>query len=321
MRAMQIKKRGEKDLAKYSDKGPNCRQITQILADRLLGRILWQGEFLTGIPNLSFYRFDAPTEPAGYLLEPSICLIFQGSKRVILGEHEHTYDASRFLVTSIDLPVIARILEASTEAPYIGMVLKLDRMEIARLVMESSMPLVKTGATDEAMEIAEVSEPLLKAISRLIDLLDEPELVPLLSPLVQREILIRLLLTNCGPKLRQIGVGGSPTHQISRIIDWIKNHLSEKLKVEDLAKIAGMSISTLHHHFRALTSLSPLQFQKRLRLSEARWLMLEKHLDAAAAAFAVGYESPSQFSREYSRMFGAPPLRDIKNLTESSSKR
>jgi len=183
--------------------------------------------------------------------------------------------------------------------------------------MESPLPPMKTAPAGQVIEISEVPRSLLEAIARLLDLLDEPEVIPVLSPLIQREILCRLLLTPCGPKIRQIAVGGSPTHQISQVIDGIKRNLREKLRVEDLAARAGMSVSTLHHHFRALTSLSPLQFQKRLRLNEARWLMLEKRMDAASAAFEVGYESPSQFSREYSRLFGAPPLRDIRNLAET----
>lgn len=288
------------------------------LVEGLLGRVREPGEFATQIPNLSIYRFDAPTGPTGYLLEPSVCLIFQGSKRVLLGENELTYDQSRFFVTSIDLPVIAQILDASPKRPYLGMVLRLDRMEVARLVVESSLPHSKASMTGQVIETGEVSKSLLGAISRLLDLMGEPEFIPLLSPLIYREILLRLLMSECGPKIRQLAVGGSPTHQISRVIDWIKGNLSSKFKVEELAGLAGMSVSTLHHHFHALTSFSPLQFQKRMRLHTARLLMLEKHIDAATAAFEVGYESPSQFSREYSRMFGAPPLRDIRSLSDSS---
>lgn len=309
--------RGPRNPAAAEETGGSEERATQGLAQRLLGLIQQEGEWPSMIPNLTFHRFDRPTKPTGYLLEPSICLILQGSKHVILGERHHTYGADRFFVVSIDLPVIAQILEASPTVPYLGMVLKLDRMEIARLVMESPLPPMKTAPVGQAIEISEVTRPLLGAITRLIELLDEPELIPVLSPLIQREILCRLLLTPCGPKIRQIAVGGSPTHQISQVIDWIKRNLREKLRVEDLAARAGMSVSTLHHHFRALTSLSPLQFQKRLRLNEARWLMLENRMDAATAAFEVGYESPSQFSREYSRLFGAPPLRDIKNLAET----
>lgn len=297
-------------------RGRWIQKSMKALVKRLLGRIRDEGEFVTSIPNLTFYRFDKPTKPTGYLLEPSICLILQGSKRVILGDNAHTFEERRFFVTSVGLPVIAQILDASTSEPYVGMVLKLDRMEIVRLVMEGPLLPVSGGVTERAIEIGEVSKPLLETISRMVDLMEEPECIPTLSPLIQKEILFRLLMTDCGPKIRQIAIGGSPSHQISRAIEWIKSNLRERLRVEDLAGRAGMSVSTLYHHFRSLTALSPLQFQKRLRLNEARRLMLNHHLDASTAAFEVGYESPSQFSREYSRMFGAPPLRDIKNLSE-----
>lgn len=286
------------------------------LAKRLLERGVEEGEFVTSIPNLTLYRFDQRSKPTGYLLEPSICLILQGAKRVVLGDHEHVYGADRFFVTSIDLPVIAQILKASATEPYVGMVFKLDRMEITRLVMENPSLVAKTAQAGQPIELGMLSKPLFGAIERMVDLLEEPEFIPTLSPLMQREILFRLLMTECGPKIRQIATGGSPTSQIHRVIEWIKGNLPEKLRVEDLASQAGMSVSTLHHHFRLLTALSPLQFQKRLRLNEARRLMLNESLDVATAAFEVGYESPSQFSREYSRMFGAPPLRDIRNLSE-----
>ncbi|RBP43815.1 AraC-like DNA-binding protein [Roseimicrobium gellanilyticum] len=299
---------------------PARRTSETSLVDRLLDRIRGQGRFDTGIPHLTFYRFDGPTSPSGYLLEPSICMIFQGSKKVLLGEQSHTFDGSRFFVTSVDLPVIAEVLEASPKQPYLGMVLTLDRMEIARLVMESSLPHAKNSMAGEVIELGEVSRQLLSAVMRMLELLEEPEFIPLLSPLIQREIYLRLLMSECGPKIRQIAVGGSPTHQISRAIGWIKSNLNKRLRVEDLASLAGMSVSTLHHHFRSLTSLSPLQFQKQLRLSRARLLMVDEHLDASTAAFEVGYESPSQFSREYGRMFGAPPLRDIKELARQSSR-
>lgn len=289
------------------------------LVERLVARLRQDGEIVSAIPNLTFYRFNAPTQPTSYLLEPSICLIMQGSKRVVLGEKELRYDECSFFVTSIELPLIAQIVNASAEKPYLGMVLRLDRMEIVRLVMESSLPHSKSNSTAQAIELGFITKHLLNAISRMVDLLEEPELIPLLFPLIQREILLRLLLSGTGPKIRQIAVGGSPTHQISKAIGWIKNNLRERLQVENLAAMSSMSVSTLHHHFRALTSFSPLQFQKRLRLNEARWLMVENHLDASSAAFEVGYESPSQFSREYSRMFGSPPLRDVKKLAEPSS--
>ena len=219
---------------------------------------------------------------------------------MVLGDNDYVYDATRFFVTSIDLPLIAQILEASPSEPYVGMTLKLDRMQIAQLILDSQLPSLNSGKASRAIELGALSKPLFGAIERLIDLLAEPECIPVLSPLVQKEIVFRLLTTECGPKIRQIATGGSHIHQISRVIDWIKGNLSERLRVEDLAGRAGMSVSTLHHHFRSLTALSPLQFEKHLRLNEARRLMLIDRVDAATAAFQVGCESPSQFSREHS---------------------
>ncbi len=284
------------------------------LAMQLMDRMRDGVPYDSGIPNLTFYRFDRPTPPTHYLLEPSLCLICQGRKRVILGENELTYGSSCFFVTSVDLPVIAQILDASPSKPYVGMVLKIDRMLVNRLVLEAPLPVMKTISAGKAIETGEVSTRLSNAVARLVDLLDEPELIPVLSPLIHEEIMLRMMQLECGAKIRQIDTGGSPTQQVSRAISWMKDNLEKKVRVEDIAKRAGMSVSTLHHHFRALTSLSPLQFQKHLRLNEARRLMLNHRMDVASAALEVGYESPSQFSREYSRLFGESPLRDIKRL-------
>jgi AraC-like DNA-binding protein len=277
----------------------------------------WTGEenrVATAIPALRFSRSEEPTEPTSYTLEPSICLIAQGRKRVLLGEEHYVYDAQHFLITSVDLPVVAQIIEASRERPYLGLVLQLDPREIAQLMVDSNIPSPRTKQASRGMAVGEVSMPLLSAFLRLIDLLDEPAEIPILAPLVQREILYRLLVGEQSLRLQQIAAAGSHSHQIARAIDWLKNNFTQPFRVDDLANHTGMSTSSLHHHFRALTAMSPLQFQKRLRLNEARRLMLTEHLDAGTAAFQVGYESPSQFSREYSRLFGAPPLRDIKAL-------
>lgn len=266
------------------------------------------------IPALTLRRWEAPTEPASSMHEPSVCLIAQGAKQVLLGDDVYVYDAHHFLITSVDLPVVAQVIEASREKPYLGLMLKLDQREIAQLMVDSNLPSPRTQQAGRGMAVSAVSLPLLNAFQRLIDLLDEPEDIPILAPLVQREILYRLLVSDQGPRLRQIGAAGSQGHQIARAIDWLKSNFAQPLRVDDLAAHARMSTSSFHHHFRALTAMSPLQFQKWLRLHEARMLMLTEHLDASTAAFRVGYESPSQFSREYSRLFGAPPLRDIKGL-------
>jgi AraC-like DNA-binding protein len=268
----------------------------------------------TAIQALSLRRYEAPTEPTSYMHEPSICLVAQGSKRVLLREDVYVYDAHHFLITSVDLPVVAQVIEASKEKPWLGLMLKLDQRAIAQLMVDSNLPSPRTQQAGRGMAVSEVSVPLLNAFQRLIDLLDEPEDIPILAPLVQREILYRLLVGDQGPRLRQIGATGSQSHQIAQAIEWLKGNFKRPLRVDDLAAYARMSTSNFHHHFRALTAMSPLQFQKWLRLHEARLLMLTERLDASTAAFQVGYESPSQFSREYSRLFGAPPLHDIKSL-------
>ncbi len=272
----------------------------------------------TAIPALSLRRYEAPTEPTNYMHEPSICLSVQGAKRVLLGEEVYVYDAHHFLITSVDLPVVAQVLEASREKPYLGLMLKLDPRAITQLMVDSSFPAPRARQAGRGMAVSEVLLPLLNAFHRLIDLLDAPEDIPILAPLIQREILYRLLVGEQGPRLRQIGAAGSQSHQVARAIDWLKGNFTRPLRVDDLAAYAQMSTSTFHHHFRALTAMSPLQFQKWLRLHEARRLMLIEHQDAATAAFQVGYESPSQFSREYGRLFGAPPLRDITNLRQTA---
>lgn len=275
------------------------------------------GQPATAIPALSLYRLEAPREPVSCMYEPGICLIAQGAKRVLLGEDAYVYDAHHYLITSVDLPVVAQIIEASREKPYLGLVLRLDQREITQLMVDSNLPLPRTQQAGRGMAVSDVSLPLLNAFRRLIDLLDEPADIPILAPLVQREILYRLLVGEQGPRLRQIGVAGSQSHEIARAIDWLKGNIARPFRVDDLAAYTQMSTSAFHHHFRALTAMSPLQYQKWLRLHEARRLMLIEHLDATSAALQVGYESPSQFSREYSRLFGAPPLRDIRNLRQT----
>jgi AraC-like DNA-binding protein len=270
----------------------------------------------TAIPELSLYRREAPSEPVSYLHGPSICLIAQGAKQVILGEEAYEYDANHFLVTSVGMPVIAQVTEASKECPYLGLTLRLDLKVMAQLIMDNKLPLPSVRSSGRGMAVSEVSTPLLDAFLRLLDLLDEPADIPIIAPLVQREIYYRLLVGDQGLRLRQIVETGSRSHQIARAIEWLNENYTRPLRIDELAAYASMSTSSFHHHFRSLTAMSPLQFQKCLRLQEARRLMLIEHLDAATAALRVGYESPSQFSREYRRLFGAPPLRDLRNLQQ-----
>lgn len=275
-------------------------------------------QFNTSIPNLTFYRRDEPTEPASCMVEPSVALVVQGAKRALLGDNAYRYDIKRFLITSLDLPVMMHVIDASPNRPYMGMVLKLDLHVVAELMMQSGMPPPPEHVSDRGMELGETTPHLLQAFKRLLDLLDDPASIPVLSPLVQREICYRLLTSDQGARLWQIASVGSQSHRIAKAIDWLKSHYASPLRIEEIAANVQMSTSSFHHHFRLLTAMSPLQFQKWLRLNEARRLMLIERLDASTAAFQVGYESPSQFSREYSRLFGAPPRRHIENLLRLS---
>jgi AraC-like DNA-binding protein len=270
----------------------------------------------TAISGLALWRRIEPTQPASGMYELSICLIAQGAKRVLLGDDTYVYDAHHFLITSVDLPTVWQIIEASREKPCLGLRLKLDQREISQLMVDSNLPLPRAQQSSRGMATGAVTLPLLTAFQRLIDLLAEPKDIPILAPIIQREISYRLLVGDQGARLRQMASAGSQSHQIARAIYWLKGNFTQPLRIDDLATQVNMSTSTFHHHFRALTAMSPLQYQKRLRLNEARRLMLTERLDATAAAFQVGYESPSQFSREYNRLFGAPPLRDITSLRQ-----
>ena len=278
-------------------------------------------QFVTAIPGLSLHQSGEPTQPTSILYEPLICVVAQGAKRIFLGDNTYEYNEHHYLITSVDLPTLAQIIEASREKPYLGLVLKLDQREMSQLMVDSNLPPPRPQQSRRGIATGEVTLPLLNAFQRLIDLLDEPEDVPILAPIIQREIYYRLLVGDQGARLRQIASVGSQSHQIARAIDWLKGNFTRPLRIDDLAKQVHMSTSTFHHHFRTLTAMSPLQYQKWLRLNEARRLMLTERTDAATAAFHVGYDSPSQFSREYSRLFGAPPLRDIASLRQPAPSR
>ena len=269
------------------------------------------------IPGLLLYKYSAVTEPQSAMYEPCVCVVAQGAKRVVVGGDAYVYDAQHFLITSLDLPAMVQIYRASAEKPCLGIVLKLDLREVSQLMVDTKLPPPREQRTGRGMTTGQITLPLLAAFQRLLDLLDEPKDIPILAPIVQREILYRLLVSDQGARLRQIASAGSQGNQVAQAIDWLKGNFSKPFKVEHLASQVYMSPSTFHHHFRALTAMSPLQYQKWLRLNEARRLMLTERFDAATAAMEVGYESPSQFSREYSRQFGAPPLRDITQLRQA----
>jgi AraC-like DNA-binding protein len=284
------------------------------LAGRVAALIGMSASLPTAIPGLTLYRYTGPTAPVAGTYEPSVALVVQGRKRVGLGDMRFEYDSSRFLLTSVDLPVTSQVIEGSPEAPYLCMRLKLDVSVVRELLSrEPDLP-VWPQANSPAMTTAATTVEFLDAFSRLIDLQHAPKDIAFMGGLIQREIVYRILQSAEGQRLRAIATLGDNSQRTARAIEWIREHYAKPLRVEELAQVACMGVSTLHHHFRALTSMSPLQYQKQLRLHEARRRMLMDGLDAASAAFEVGYESASQFNREYSRFFGRPPLRDVRAL-------
>jgi AraC-like DNA-binding protein len=272
----------------------------------------------TDIPGLTLYRRIAPTAPASVTYEPSVAVVAQGRKRVDLGQTTFIYGESRFLLTSVDLPVVSQVIEASEKSPYLCLLLKLEMPIVRELLSREEIPLDEVPSDSPAMATGETTVEFLGAFCRLMDLLNTPRDIPFLSGLIQREIIYRILRSAEGSRLRAITTLGDQSHRTAKAIAWIGANYAKALRVEDLAQIAGMGVSTLHHHFRALTAMSPLQYQKQLRLLAARGRMLMDGLDAASAAFEVGYESASQFNREYSRFFGQTPMRDVRTLRASS---
>jgi AraC-like DNA-binding protein len=266
----------------------------------------------THIPGLTLHRRIAPTAPCSATYEPGVTVMAQGRKRVDLGGTTFIYGESRYLLTSVDLPIVSQIIEASKESPCLAMSLKLEMPVIRELLSREEIQVAEAASDSPAMATGEVTVEFLDACCRLMDLLDTPQDIPFLSGLIQREIIYRILRGPEGVRLRAIATLGDQSHRTAKAIAWIRTNYAKPLRVEELAQIAGMGLSTLHHHFRALTAMSPLQYQKQLRLQAARGRMLVDGLDAASAAFEVGYESASQFNREYSRLFGQPPMRDIR---------
>jgi len=271
------------------------------------------GDFKTAIEPLTLHRLSAPTPPVHGVLKPTFCITAQGGKLAVLGEETHLHDPARFMLLSVDLPLTVQIVEASPKDPYLGFCLDIDPRQITALLLEmGTVSAVETAS--RGLSLTPLDLPMLDAVVRLLRLLDTPNDIPMLAPLAIREILYRLLTGEQGGRLRQIAVHNSLTQRIGRAIEWIKRHYAEPLSIETVAGEVCMSASGLRHHFKAVTALSPLQYQKHLRLQEARRLMLSGAFDAASAGYKVGYQSPSQFSREYARLFGAPPQRDIARL-------
>ncbi|MGA7350563.1 MAG: AraC family transcriptional regulator [Acidobacteriaceae bacterium] len=292
------------------------------LAARIAAHAPSLGENPTPIPGLALNRRTAPTSCILATYEPSLTIFVQGRKRIDLNGVEYFCDSSSFLLSSIDVPAQSQILEASEHLPMLSMFLRLDMPTVREVLSrddlpEHALPEPETSIRHRGIAVGETTVGLLTACTRLIDLLDAPEDIPFLGHLIQREILYRILRTPQGERLRAIATAGDLSHRTARAIAWLRAHYAKPLRMEELAAVARMGVSTLHHQFRTLTAMSPLQYQKRLRLQSARQRMLMDGIDATSAAYEVGYESVSQFNREYSRFFGQPPMRDVKSLRDA----
>lgn len=275
-----------------------------------------EGEHITSVPGLTLFRRTAPTACYLATVEPSLTVFVQGRKRIDLGGEAYLCDGGSFLLSSIDVPVQSQIVEASEDVPLLSMLLRLDMPTVREVLSRDDIPETHAASHRRGMAVGQTTAGLLIACTRLIELLETPEDIPFLSHLLQREIVYRILRTPQAERLRAIATSGDLSQKTARAIVWLRTNFSKPLRMEELAEVARMGVSTLHHQFRTLTAMSPLQYQKQLRLQTARQRMLMDGLDATSAAFEVGYESVSQFSREYSRLFGQPPMRDIKAIKD-----
>ncbi|MGK5055336.1 AraC family transcriptional regulator N-terminal domain-containing protein [Janthinobacterium sp. LB2P49] len=273
------------------------------------------GDYTTAIGNLTFHRQSSVTESLFHAARPSVAIIAQGAKDVTLGSETFHYSRMQYLLTSVDLPVQVRVVEASVDKPHLCVVLGIDIADVAALLDSESNGVSaaqqKILPATRGISVSDVSAELLDAMLRLVRLLDKPEEIATLAPLIRRELTYRLLNGPVGARLRHMALASSQSHQVGQAIDWIKHNYCEPLRIEHLAGMANMSMSSLHHHFKAITAMTPMQYQKLLRLQEARRLMLVEQIDAGTAGYRVGYASESQFSREYSRQFGRAPMRDV----------
>lgn len=287
----------------------------------LISRYVSGDGVLEPFHGLNLARSSSPSEPIYGVYAPSFCVIAQGAKEARLGETRYRYDPAHYLVVSAELPITFQVTEASEAAPYLGFRLNLDPTLIGSVMVEAGIPSPQRQTTFQAVGVSPLDEGLFDAVVRLVRLLECPSDVRYLAPLITREIIYRLLVGNQAHRLRHIARMGGQTQRIIEAIDWFRNNFDQPLRVDEIAREFGMSVSGFHHHFKEVTTMSPIQFQKQLQLQEARRLMVSEGLDVTSAGYRVGYRNVSQFSREYKRMFGAPPLREVERLRQASAQK
>src|SRR5438445_1444878 len=294
-----------------------ARELRLELARKIASSVGSEENRITEIPGVSLHRRTSPTPPCRTTYHPGVIVVAQGRKQVNLGRTSFIYDESRFLLTAVDLPIVSWVAEATEKVPCLVLSLRLDMSMVRELLGREEIHVAEVPSYSPAMSTGETTPEILSACCRLLALLDSPQDIPFLSGLIQREIIYRILRGSEGAGLRAVATLGDQSHRTQKATEGVRANYAKPLLVEELAQLANMGVSTLHHHFRMLTSMSPLQYQKQLRLQSSCSLMLNNGLDAASAAFEVGYESPTQFNREYSRFFGQPSMRDIRALRSS----
>ena len=294
---------------------------TQANRDEMVERIaraIREDGTVEPVRGLRFHRSSSPTEAVHGMSAPALCVIVQGSKEVFLGDNRYRYDPAHYLLVTIDLPIVSQVVEASKERPYFSLRLALDPALVGSVMVEAGHPMPRGHSDVRAIGVSPLDESLMDAVVRLVRLLDSPAEARFLTPLVTRGIVHRLLMGEQGGRLRHIAVLAGYTDRIARAVERLRRDFNQPLRIESLAQELGMSVSGFHHHFKAVAAMSPLQFQKQLRLLEACRLMLGEELDATSAGYRVGYDDASHFSREYKRLFGAPPMRDVERLREAA---
>lgn len=287
------------------------------LAERIARAVPMDGT-VEAQKGLHLFRSSTPTEPLHGFSRSALCVIAQGSKEVLLGDSRYRYDPAHYLLGTVELPITGQVLEASAERPYLSLLLELDPALVSSVMVEAGHLSSRNQGDVRAIDVSPLDADLLDAVVRLVRLLDSPAEARVLRPLITREIVYRLLMGEQGNRLRHIALLGGHTDRIAEAVERLRRNFNQPLRIESLARELGMSVSGFHHHFKAVTAMSPLQFQKQIRLQEARRLMFGENLDAASAGHRVGYDDASQFSREYKRMFGHPPLRDVERLRQAA---
>lgn len=292
----------------------DIRELTELIEQFSSG----DGSHETAIPRVFLHRASYLSVPLHTVYQPAVCFMAQGGKQAMAGENLYSYNEGNYLIVSVDVPIVSQITQATPKHPFLCLRLDLDPGVIGALMLESDIERASRDLPQPSLAVSEMNDDLLDAAIRLLRLLRTPRDIPILAPLAEREIIYRLLRGEQTSRMGQIAFAESKLQQVNRAIAWIKTNFRNAFSVEDLADEARMSSSALHQHFKTVTGMTPLQYQKQLRLQEARRLMLTQATDAAMAGHTVGYDSPSQFSREYRRLFGAPPLRDIEKLRSTT---